>query len=79
MDASIDAAIAQARARRRLPEPTLRRYLRERAGLSLEALGRAVGVEGSTVSRWERGTRVPRTGPALTKYIEALDRLSGER
>jgi transcriptional regulator with XRE-family HTH domain len=79
MKASIEAAIEQARTRRRLPEPTLRRYLRERAGLSQDAVARAVGVEVSTISRWERGTREPRYGAALAAYLDVLDRLAAER
>lgn len=32
---------------------------REQLGLSQEAFGVAVGVEGMTVSRWERGESLP--------------------
>lgn len=33
--------------------------IRERDGLSLEALGRAMGVSYVTVSHWQAGRRVP--------------------
>jgi len=39
------------------PKLTLKQ-LRERAGLSQEALARIVGVSGKTVSNWERGISV---------------------
>lgn len=35
------------------------RTLRDRLGLSREALGERIGVRGATVFRWERGTNVP--------------------
>jgi transcriptional regulator with XRE-family HTH domain len=35
---------------------------RERLGLSQEALGDRLQVSGLTVSRWERGERLPRRG-----------------
>jgi transcriptional regulator with XRE-family HTH domain len=79
MTGTIDMTIAQARARRRLPEPPLRRYLRERAGLSQHSVAEVVGVEVSTISRWENGTRQPRHGAALDAYLEVLDRLAAER
>lgn len=79
MHANIDEALTHARARRRLPDPPLRRYLRERAGLSQGALAQAVGVEVSTISRWERGAREPRQGNALAAYLTLLDRLAAER
>jgi transcriptional regulator with XRE-family HTH domain len=57
--------------RRGLPSPEERRRLREAAGLSLEDLGRAVGVSYSTVFNWERGEHFPRRRH-LEAYLEAL-------
>ena len=40
--------------------PNAIRYLREQAGLTQEELGRRLGVDGNTVSRWELGRTRPR-------------------
>lgn len=47
------------------------REARERAGLTQDALGSAVGVSGRTVGNWERGTTVPRN--RLAKLREVLE------
>jgi DNA-binding transcriptional regulator YiaG len=51
------------------------REVRKRSRLSLADVGRTVGVDTSTVARWERGERVPR-GDAAWRYADLLDRLS---
>jgi putative transcriptional regulator len=53
--------------------PARIRALRERLGMSQEALARKVGATTSTVSRWEQGARRP-SGTART----LLDMLSDE-
>jgi DNA-binding transcriptional regulator YiaG len=50
------------------------RRIRERVGLSLPEVARAVGVSHVTIGRWERGTRVPRH-PAATRWAELLSAL----
>lgn len=46
--------------------------LRERAGLSPEAVAVALGVAVSTVRNWEAGTTEPRPGVTnLPKYLDA--------
>lgn len=70
----IDTLVAAARRRQRLPQPDVRRVLREAAGVSQEELAEALGVSRATVSRWETGDRTP-TGTHRDSYIEALDRL----
>src|SRR4051794_27368464 len=50
------------------------RRIRQAADLSLAEVSRAVGVDLSTVGRWERRERVPR-GAAALKYAELLPRL----
>lgn len=50
------------------------RRLRELARLSQSEVGRSVGVDASTVARWERGERLPR-GEAAIRYARLLDRL----
>ena len=44
---------------------------RREAGLSQEALGRAVGVAGTTVHGWERRGAVPRS-PRVREAVEDL-------
>jgi DNA-binding transcriptional regulator YiaG len=50
------------------------RRIRRAADLSLAEVSRAVGVDLSTVGRWERRERVPR-GAAALRYAELLHRL----
>lgn len=50
------------------------RAIREHARLSLRDVGLAVGVDGSTVGKWERGQRVPQ-GDASWRYAELIARL----
>ena len=71
---SLDDALIRAQ-RRRLPEPPIRRLLRERAGLSQYELAAAIGVSRPAVTRWEAGQRSPR-GDLAERYADALDRLS---
>ncbi|MDP9270648.1 MAG: helix-turn-helix domain-containing protein [Chloroflexota bacterium] len=72
--------LERSRDRRRLPEPRFRRLLREGARLSLRDVAEALGVERSTVSRWETGRRLaPRDPAMLARYVELLDRLAAER
>ena len=76
---AIERLLEQSGHRRQLPEPWERRDLRERALVSQHALAAALGVEPSTVCRWERGTRQPRPGPTLSAYLEFLTRVAAER
>lgn len=50
--------------------------IRERAGLTMEQLGRVLGVGRSTVSEWEHGTNQPtqQNQVALERIRERLDR-----
>lgn len=50
------------------------RTVRLHAGLSLREVADAIGVDPSTVHRWEHGDRRPRGAPAL-RYGELIDRL----
>ena len=71
----VDTLLELSNMRRRLPEPAIRRMLRDRAQLSQADVAAAVGVDRATVSRWESGTREPR-GDRLTTYVAILDRLA---
>jgi len=61
-------------ARRALPSPDARRFIRVTAGVSLRRMGEALDVQASTVMRWERGQAVPRPD-ALTRYAALLEQL----
>ncbi|MFJ9351769.1 helix-turn-helix domain-containing protein [Streptomyces sp. NPDC101237] len=53
--AAIDALLAGARDEPTLPDPDVRRRLREAVGLTKAQVARAVGVSASTLSGWEAG------------------------
>jgi transcriptional regulator with XRE-family HTH domain len=57
-------------ARKTLPEPSLRRAIRESAGVSLRQVAAYVGVTSSAVHFWEHG-REP-SPEHLPRYVEAL-------
>lgn len=65
------------REKRALPEPSLRREFRLRAGASLRDVASYCGVTRQSVSLWERGERTP-TGENLSRYLEALGVLRDE-
>jgi len=73
----VDDLITRAKARRSLPEPAIRKLIRERAGLSQSEIAAALGVQPSAVSRWEAGLRCPR-GKAGIEYMELISRLGRE-
>lgn len=70
---TIDIA-TEVRARRRLPTPSMRRAIRESAGVSQLRVASSLGVTRMTVSRWESGIREPR-GEHLVSYVALLDEL----
>ncbi len=74
----MDAAdlVSRTRRRARLPEPAVRRLIRERACTTQQEIGDALGVSRVAVTRWDAGTRTPR-GELREAYIELLDRLAG--
>jgi len=73
----LDETLQQAARRKNLPDPAIRRLLRERAGLTQAELAAAIGVSRVAVSRYETGQRRPRGRLALY-YAAALDRLMTE-
>ena len=74
---TLDEALDQARARKALPAPRVRRLLREASGLTQADLAAAVGVDPASISRWESGIRHPRRA-AHTRYAAVLERLAEE-
>ncbi|WP_240140076.1 helix-turn-helix transcriptional regulator [Streptomyces sp. MUM 178J] len=73
---AIDSLLASLTPQPALPEPQVRRGLRERAGLSKAQLARTLGVSPSTVTGWETG-RDP-SGELRTKYAYLLDGLAAK-
>lgn len=56
---------------RGLPPPAYRRAVRRSAGLTLNDVAAALGVDPMTISRWERGLAVPWRHHRLA-YLRAL-------
>jgi DNA-binding transcriptional regulator YiaG len=75
---AVDGLVRRARIRRRLPDPPLRRLLREHAGLTQGEIAAALGVSRTEVCRWESGLREPRH-ERLAAYVRILDRLARDR
>ena len=65
------------RTRREIPPPEVRRQLRKKAGVSIEAVAREVGVCRQAVGHWEAGSRFPR-GENLDAYARVLRILRDE-
>jgi transcriptional regulator with XRE-family HTH domain len=59
---------------RRLAASGAGRSIRLRSALSLREVARRVGVEVSTVWRWENGQRAPR-GPRAARWADLLNDL----
>jgi transcriptional regulator with XRE-family HTH domain len=76
--ASLDELLERSAARRRLPDPAVRRLLRTRASLTQAELSTVVGVDRAAISRWESGQRTPR-GETLDAYLDVLEKLAGVR
>jgi transcriptional regulator with XRE-family HTH domain len=74
---AVDELLEQARARRALPPAPVRRFLRERVGVTQAELAEVLGVERPTVTRYESGAREPR-GDLRVAYAGLLERLAGE-
>ena len=74
----VETLITRSRNRRALPEPRLRRLIRESARLSQNDVAQVVGVNRSAVSRLESGQRTPRDDQ-IEAYLGVLDRLASER
>ena len=58
-----------------LPDPSVRRSLRENAGIAGYRLAASIGVAPSSVHAWEAGEREP-TGLQRRAYLRALRRLA---
>lgn len=74
-DSLFDAVDALLAAAEPLPDPAERRRLREAGKLSLEQVGRALGVTGRTVAGWESAKSEP-AGEKRAAYARLLDGLA---
>lgn len=74
---NIDAELHVAALRRRLPDPEVRRALREAVGISQRAVGRELGVAQGVVSRWESGESNV-SDERLAAYLGVLHRFARE-
>jgi predicted transcriptional regulator len=75
METAIEQLLTEARLRQALPPPTLRQFLRERAGLTQREVAQVLGVGRPAVTRYESGAREPR-GQVRLVYTELLERLA---
>jgi transcriptional regulator with XRE-family HTH domain len=65
------SSVAEAAARKFLPEPSTCRAIRQAAGLPLRSIADDLGVTRQAVFQWETGLRRP-SGENLTRYLELL-------
>jgi transcriptional regulator with XRE-family HTH domain len=77
MQASFEERLSLARLRRRLPDPAVRKLIRESAGVAQQGIADDLGCSREEVSRWESGERNP-GARLLPAYLRILDRLAAE-
>jgi transcriptional regulator with XRE-family HTH domain len=65
------------RRRQTLPPAAERARIRQAVGLTQAEIAMVLGVDRTTVCRWERGNRQPRR-THLDKYVALLERLAEE-
>lgn len=72
-------ALAQSRRtiREHLPDPTERKSIRIRAGLSQADIARALDVSRQSIARWETGERHP-SNENVARYVAVLRRLAAD-
>lgn len=70
-----DDLVAHVRLAARWSNPEDRKAIRVRCGLSQQQLADTLGVQQTTVQRWENGTRTPRQ-PLADTYYRTLDQLA---
>jgi DNA-binding transcriptional regulator YiaG len=78
MITGIQNLLIDARRRRSLPPPAIRRLLREHAGLTQAEVATVLGVGRPAVTRYETGARDPR-GEVRHAYVELLELLARSR
>lgn len=70
-----DDLVAEVRLAARWANPADRKAIRLACGLSQARLAETLGVQQTTVQRWENGTRNPR-GPMADRYFRCLTDLA---
>jgi transcriptional regulator with XRE-family HTH domain len=61
----------------KLPPAQVARFIRRSAGLTQTSVAAALGVDRTTLARWESGKSKPRV-PSRAKYADLLARLEKE-
>jgi DNA-binding transcriptional regulator YiaG len=76
----VDELLEQVRSRRTLPPAAERRRIRERAGVSLRQMARAVDTSHAAVRGWEEGAtpRRPEQRAAYARLLEELGRIGAQ-
>lgn len=74
MTDAVSPLLDEVRLLRSLPPPEQARGIREAAGVSQVRLADELGVDRSTLIRWERGSHEP-TGPRRVRYARILEDL----
>jgi DNA-binding transcriptional regulator YiaG len=77
MTAAVEGLLAEVRRARELTTSPTARDIRRAAGVTQERLALALGVDRTTLARWESGTTRPRPAE-LAAWVEALDALRQE-
>ncbi len=72
--AGVTAKLASRAATPELPEPRIRRVLREAGRLTQRDLAELLGVDRASVARYESGARSP-SGVVLVRYARLLEEL----
>jgi DNA-binding transcriptional regulator YiaG len=68
--------LEQVRSRRILPPPSERQRIRVDAGVSLRAVGKALGVSHAAVASWERGATPREHRDAYAQLLRELQEAS---
>jgi DNA-binding transcriptional regulator YiaG len=71
-----DELLERVRARRRLPPPAERYWIRKRAGVSLRGMAGALGVTHATIRNWEAGATPRQHRAAYARLLEELDKIT---
>jgi DNA-binding transcriptional regulator YiaG len=71
-----DELLDRVRAQRRLPLPTERRRIRERAGVSLRDMAGALGVSHATIRNWEAGATPREHRGAYARLLDELAKIA---
>ncbi|MDO3396993.1 helix-turn-helix transcriptional regulator [Nocardioides sp. SOB44] len=77
MTTAMEGLLAEVRRARELTTGPTAREIRRAAGLTQERLAAALGVDRTTLARWEAGTSRPRPAELAT-WVDLLDALRQE-